>query len=78
MIIRGLMVVNTITRNSYNDSVTIGMAAQYDSSIPEERRFSRATPNATLTMTVDGTVAAEQFSLGRKFYLDFQPVDAAD
>lgn len=76
MTIRALMLVNTLTRNSYNRTVKVGMAAVYDQSIPEEQRFTKATPQGTLDMWIDSPEVAEQFSLGQKFYLDFTPVPA--
>lgn len=55
----------------------ITLAPQYDPAIPEDQRFAKATPSGSLTMQVDNPAAAEQFELGKFFYLDFTPVEAA-
>jgi len=44
--------------------------AIYDSAIPADRRFAKATPNGHLEMTVDNPAAQEQFVIGREYYLD--------
>jgi hypothetical protein len=45
--------------------------AIYDDGTPENQRFSKATPSGRLTMTVDNPAAAEFFTLGKEYYLDF-------
>lgn len=48
--------------------------AQYDDSIPEDRRFQQATPTATFTMVVDNPAIVESFKVGMSFYVDFTEV----
>jgi hypothetical protein len=47
---------------------------QYDTSIPEDQRFSKATPSGRFEMQVDNPAAIEQFKLGQAYYVDFTPV----
>lgn len=47
--------------------------AQYDNSIPEDKRFSVATPSARLEMTVSEAVA-QQYELGAAYYFYSQDV----
>jgi hypothetical protein len=49
-------------------------SAEYDSSIPEDRRFAQATPMGTLEFLVDNPEAADRFEIGKSYYLDFSPV----
>lgn len=48
--------------------------AEYDPSVPEDRRFSLHTPSAQLTMYVDNPAVA--FEPGATYYLDFTPVES--
>ncbi len=50
---------------------------QYDDTIPEDRRFSEATPDGQLKITVDNPPVIEFWKsrLGKAFYLDFTAVD---
>lgn len=43
----------------------------YDTAIPEDQRFQKATPTGEITMHVDSPVALEQFKLGEDYYVDF-------
>lgn len=52
-------------------SAEITLGAEYDTSIPEDERFARATPSASMTMFIDNPAAVEFFELGASFYLDF-------
>ena len=49
--------------------------AQYDETIPEDKRFAKATPNGTFKMTCDNPAANAQFELGKQYYFDISPVD---
>lgn len=53
------------------------LAPQYDTSIPEDRRYATATPSGSITLMVDNPAAAEQLELGKFFYIDFTPVPEA-
>lgn len=54
---------------------TLKFAPMYDTTIPEDRRYSQATPSGELTMYVDNP--AVSFELGEYYYLDFTKVEAA-
>jgi len=47
---------------------------RYDNSIPEDRRFQKATPTGSIDMHIDNPAALEQFKLGSDYYVDFSPV----
>lgn len=48
--------------------------ATYDSTIPEDQRFQKATPYGQFEMTVDNPAALAQFELGKAYYFDATPV----
>jgi hypothetical protein len=56
-----------------SEAKTYKFNAVYDLDIPEDQRYSKYTPSATLEMTVDNPNAG--FALGKFYYLDFVPVD---
>ncbi len=63
------------TKHIYrSESRTYKFEAIYDSEIPEDVRFAKATPTGSLEMTVDNPSA--RFVIGDYYYLDFTPVDA--
>lgn len=75
MTIRAKMQLTHVTetvRGNQGDKI-LKFAAVYDQTIPEERRFQKATPTAEFTMTVNNPLALEQFKLGEKYYVDFSP-----
>jgi hypothetical protein len=49
-------------------------AARYDTSIPEDQRFQKATPWGTIEMQIDNPAALEQLKPGKSYYVDFTPV----
>ena len=42
---------------------------------PENKTWSRYTPNGKLEMTVTNPVAIEQLEIGKAYFLTFDPVD---
>lgn len=48
---------------------------QYDTSIPEDQRFAKASPSGRFEITVDNPAAIEQFTIGQAYYVDFSPVN---
>ena len=52
--------------------------ATYDSTVPEDRSYSKYTPSGTLTMFVDNPPAQEQFKLGESYYLDLTNVSVLE
>jgi hypothetical protein len=74
--IRAKFRVMSIIEHADNASArTIKMMPYYDDSIPEDRRFSQATPSGELSMYVNNPAAIAELRIGRQFYLDFVPVD---
>jgi uncharacterized DUF497 family protein len=49
---------------------------QYDTSIEEDRRFAKASPDGRFEIVVDNPSAAEQFNLGAFYYVDFTPAES--
>lgn len=47
---------------------------RYDTSIPENQRFQKATPTGSIDIQIDNPAALEQFKLGSDYYVDFTPV----
>lgn len=77
MSVRAKFQVSSIKSFAWNpQSKEITLTPQYDTSIPEDRRFAKATPSGSLTMAVDNPAASDQLELGKFFYLDFTPVEA--
>lgn len=74
MSVRAKLVLQKISQVSWNPEVRVlTFGAQYDSSIPEDQRFAKATPTATAEFTVDNPAAVAQFVLGEAYYVDFAP-----
>jgi hypothetical protein len=48
---------------------------RYDESIPEDKRFSTATPSGKLILQVNNPPVVDQLELGKVFYLDLIPVE---
>jgi hypothetical protein len=75
MKIRGKFTVLSHKKAHYNPTqseVTFG--AIYDTTIPEDQRYSEATPSGRIEMTVKESVA-EQWPLGKQFYVDVTPIE---
>ena len=47
----------------------------YDDSIPEDVKFSQATPWGELEMGIDNKDALNKFEVGKSYYVDFTPAD---
>ncbi len=79
--VRAKFAVQSVTKTYYqgkeNGGVTIKLSPQYDTSIEEDRRFSKATPSGEITMFVDNPPASEFLIAGGVFYVDFTPVEAS-
>ena len=72
--VRGKVRLSSITEH-YWGGRTLQFEAIYDDSIPEDRRFAKATPSATFTMQVDNPAALEEFKIGKFYYVDFIGID---
>lgn len=58
----------------HGGAVRLKYQARYDETIPEDQRFSKATPNGQLEMTVAGDNPAASLKVGDSFYIDIAPV----
>lgn len=54
---------------------TVVLTPQYDESIPEDRRFAKATPSGEMRMYIDNPSAVEYLKAGEAFYVDFTAVE---
>lgn len=70
MAVRAKFQVQSITTYAWGPAATVELAPQYDNSIPEDRRFSKATPSGKFTMLIDNPAALEQLKPGKLFYID--------
>ncbi len=75
MTVRALFACNSI--KFYGDPIAnpncsreYGFSAQYDMSIPEQRRFQKASPSGNFTIQVDNPAVFDRFKPGRLYYLD--------
>jgi hypothetical protein len=74
MTVRGKFVVQKVAKLNWSDTaVEITLGAQYDTSIPEDQKFSKATPSGSLTMLVDNPSASAALELGKAYYIDISP-----
>lgn len=74
MSVRCKMQLQAITDHAWSkNSKGLKFSACYDTSIPEDQRFAKATPSAQLEMQVDNPSALEQFQLGEFYYVEFTP-----
>lgn len=77
MTVTAKFVLSAITRRSWDrgTGATVRFDAQYDQSIPEDRRFSKATPSGHFEMHVDNPAALAQLELGKAYYIDISPTE---
>lgn len=54
---------------------TLRFDAQYDDSIPEDKRFQKATPSGHCELQIDNEAAVAQFEVGKSYYVDFTPAE---
>lgn len=75
--VRAKFTVQSITRHAWSETAhTVKFAVEYDQKgIPEDQQFAKASPAGEIVMTVDNPPALEQLQLGKKFYVDFTPVE---
>lgn len=74
MSVRAKLVVSEVRENRWKQK-TIVFEAQYDETIPEDRRFYDATPTARAEFLINNPAAIEQLTLGKAFYVDFTPAE---
>lgn len=56
------------------NQTTVILEPRYDESVPEDQRFSEATPWGKLEMFVNNPTAIQILQPGQKFYLDLIPI----
>lgn len=62
----------------FGTSRAVKLTCVYDpSGIPEDQRFTKATPWGECKMSIDNPAAYEQFVIGREFYVTFDAVPTA-
>lgn len=79
MSVRAKMNLTSITEEKYgpqdgNSMKYLNFSCQYDTTIPEDQRFQKATPNGSAKFQVDNPDALAQFIPGQSYYVDFTPV----
>lgn len=77
MTVRAKFVVSSITDQGDTSPKIVKLAAQYDMSIPEDRRFQHATPWGEISLHIDNPVAVEQLKIGKAYYIDMTSVEEA-
>ena len=65
----------SVEDNGSPDSKKVVMTTQYDTSIPEDRRFTKWTPTGRLEVVVDNPAAVAELKVGGNYYLDLSPAD---
>lgn len=79
--VRAKFTVTGLKQSSYGKGSptykTVVLTPQYDTSIPEDRRFFDATPNGTFEMAINNPAAIDALmpngELGHSFYIDLTP-----
>lgn len=62
----------------FGQSKQLKLNAVYEGSLgenEENRRFTKATPNGEIKMTVDNPYASDQFAPGQEWYVTFERAD---
>lgn len=80
--VRAKFTVTQVRQHYYNNGkeavkagTEIVLTPQYDTSIPEDQRFAKATPSGELRMMIDNPSAVEYLKAGEAFYVDFTAVN---
>ena len=73
--VRAKFRVTKVAQTAWGNGVELTLSAEYDTSIPEDQRFAKATPSGTMTMYIDNPPASDYLKLGGYFYLDFTEVE---
>lgn len=71
MKIRAKMACSQVEKNSYGGE-EIKLHAVYTGG-EENKSYAKATPNASVTMTIDNTDVHGAFVVGKEYYVDFTP-----
>lgn len=72
--VRGKFVLTNMSQSAGATGRGLIFTPQYDPGLPEDQKFSKATPSGKLEMYVDNAPALEQLQLGKAYYLDLSEV----
>lgn len=70
-------VCSSITDFGAHAPKDVKLTAQYDMSIPEDRRFQKATPWGECVQKIDNPAAVERLKIGQAYYVVLIPVPTA-
>lgn len=68
--VRAKLQLASVTEHSWGGK-TLRFEARYDETIPEDRRFQKATPSGHMELQIDNPMALGQFKIGDSYYVDF-------
>lgn len=74
MSVRAKFTVLSHKKYSYGHT-EVALSPQYDTTIPEDQRFAKATPQGSISLTIDNPAAVEELAIGKAFYVDFTPAE---
>ena len=77
MKIRAKMTVSEITRTAYGTERAKLNAVYSTNNNSEDNTYSKATPSASLEISIDNPAAQGILIPGKSFYIDFIPVEPA-
>lgn len=66
--------IESIADNGSPESKKVVLTTQYDTSIPEDRRFTKWTPQGRIEVVIDNPAAISQLVVGGDYYVDLSPV----
>lgn len=78
MNVRAKFAVTAITDQGQHSPKVVKLAPQYDMSIPEDRRFQKATPWGEISLHIDNPAVVDALKIGKQFYVDMIPVELAE
>lgn len=76
MSVRCKLQLAEVTNYSWGPGKKLKFQASYDETIPEDRRFAKASPSGTFEIHIDNPAALELFEVGKYYYFDAVPVVA--
>lgn len=73
MTIRAKMHLEGVFNQSWGGAKVI-FRARYDTNIPEDLKFQKATPTACAEFQIDNPAVMPQLVIGKDYYFDITPV----
>ncbi|PCJ18309.1 MAG: hypothetical protein COA96_16960 [SAR86 cluster bacterium] len=72
MKVRAKFIVDEVTRSRYNPlSAVVKLSPVCADEVEENQRFHEATPTGEITMHITRKEVADNFPVGKEFYVDF-------